>query len=189
MSNKRDWQNIMIEHSTTNDWIGEANDTPVIFAGKLCGTILKLEAENKAFKEGINHRVCASEMLELEAENKVLKNKLRSYELEEEHDMRYHDGVADGLTEARQRYGEIEAESKALKSAMALAMKVVDFYSDNNNWYKQNQTSYTIIHRNDREGNHFIVVGGKLAREIKKRVEEILKPRPEFLNDHELNME
>ena len=49
----RDWQDVMIEHKTDDSWVDDAKENGMLYCGRLCETILKLEAENKLMEEFI----------------------------------------------------------------------------------------------------------------------------------------
>lgn len=53
MDDEKDWQDVMIEHKTQNDWTREAinPETSLIYCGRLCDTVIKLEQENKKLNE------------------------------------------------------------------------------------------------------------------------------------------
>jgi len=66
----------------------------------------------------------------------------------------------------KEKINKLESENKALKSAMAEAMKAIDLYSNEAiyNWYMTEDGAETDIDLD----------GGKLARETKRKIEEIL---------------
>lgn len=81
MSEERNWQDVMIEHRQNGtdkyEWHKQANSEGIMFCGRLCDTILKLEEENAAIikmNEQLKNRTD-----ELFTEGKVYKWLLHRY--------------------------------------------------------------------------------------------------------------
>lgn len=55
--NERTWQDIMIENKTKEDWTREAMNSGIVYCGRLCEVILKLEQQNQKMKEALE-RAC-----------------------------------------------------------------------------------------------------------------------------------
>jgi len=93
----------------------------------------------------------------LEAENKALKEII--------------DGYSD-VVFGKETATQIGNKNKALKEAMAEAMRCIEFYGDKDNWLQNEYypEESTFID-NDLQAGY----AGKLARETKKKIENILR--------------